>query len=103
MTIRSLRSLDPPVLRRDVLRWGGMSALASCLPEVLGSQARGASATDPPVHGRLFGKAKQVILLFLSGGPPQHETFDPKPMAPAEIRGPFKPISTTVPGSQFCE
>ena len=103
MTIRSLRSLDPPVLRRDVLRWGGMSALASCLPEVLGSQVRGASATDPPVHGRLFGKAKQVILLFLSGGPPQHETFDPKPLAPAEIRGPFKPISTNVPGIQFCE
>ena len=37
-------------------------------------------------------------MLFLSGGPPQHETFDPKPMAPSEIRGPFRPIDTKVPG-----
>jgi hypothetical protein len=44
-----------------------------------------------------------VIYLWLQGGPPQHETFDPKPEAPAEIRGPFRPISTNVPGMQFCE
>ncbi len=52
---------------------------------------------------KTFGQAKSVIFLFLQGGPPQHETFDPKPDAPVEIRGPFKPISTTVPGVQFCE
>jgi len=50
-----------------------------------------------------FGRAKSVILLFLSGGPPQHETFDPKPEAPSEIRGHFRPIRTSVPGVQFCE
>ncbi len=82
---------------------GGISALASCLPGLLGSKANGASAVEQPVNARMFGRAKQVIMLFLSGGPPQHETFDPKPLAPAEIRGPFKPISTNVPGIQFSE
>jgi len=89
--------------RRELLRVGGISALASCLPGLLASQALGSSALTAPVNGRLFGRAKQVIMLFLSGGPPQHETFDPKPLAPVEIRGPFKPISTNVPGIQFCE
>ncbi|MBX3439569.1 MAG: DUF1501 domain-containing protein, partial [Planctomycetaceae bacterium] len=41
--------------------------------------------------------------LWLQGGPPQHETFDPKPHAPSEIRGPFNPISTNVTGTHFCE
>src|SRR5205807_2191806 len=43
------------------------------------------------------------IFLWLQGGPPQHETFDPKPDAPAEIRGEFKPIATNVPGIRFSE
>src|SRR3954452_23875219 len=62
-----------------------------------------AAEQQPPTHGRLFGRAKSVILLWLSGGPPQHETFDPRPDAPAEIRGPFQPISTNVPGIHFSE
>lgn len=53
--------------------------------------------------GPSFGRAKNIIFLYLAGGPPQHETFDPKPNAPAQIRGPFKPISTNIPGIQFCE
>jgi hypothetical protein len=89
--------------RRDLLRMGGISALASCLPGLLGSQTQGATSIELPENSRMFGRAKQVILLFLSGGPPQHETFDPKPLAPAEIRGPFKPISTNVPGIHFSE
>ena len=43
------------------------------------------------------------MLVFLSGGHPQHETFDPKPQAAAELRGPFKPISTNIPGIHYCE
>lgn len=50
-----------------------------------------------------FGRAKSVIYLFLAGGPSQYETFDPKPDAPADIRGSFSPISTNVPGTQICE
>jgi hypothetical protein len=53
--------------------------------------------------GATFGKATNVIFLWLQGGPPRHETFDPKPNAPLEIRGPFKPSSTNVPGIQFSE
>ena len=47
--------------------------------------------------------AKSVILVFLSGGLTQHDSFDPKPNAPAAIRGLFKPIATTTPGFQICE
>ena len=44
-----------------------------------------------------------MILIWLDGGPPQHETYDPKPDAPAEYRGPLKPISTVLPGVQVSE
>jgi hypothetical protein len=53
--------------------------------------------------GASFGRAKSCILLFLAGGPPQHETFDPKPDAPIEIRGNFHSLPTSVPGTHFCE
>jgi hypothetical protein len=42
-------------------------------------------------------------MIYLPGGPTQHETFDPKPGAPAEIRGPCRAISTRIPGAAFCE
>lgn len=99
-------TFDPmamPFHRRDMIQFAGMSTLTSCLSGLIGSQAQASSAIEAPANSRLFGRAKQVIFLFLSGGPPQHETFDPKPLAPAEIRGPFKPIQTNVPGIQFCE
>src|SRR5262249_39731204 len=44
-----------------------------------------------------------VILVWLHGGPSHLETYDPKPNAPAEYRGPYSPISTAVPGLQICE
>lgn len=49
------------------------------------------------------GSAKQVVLLFMWGGPSQIDTFDPKPHAPTEIRGPFATIPTNVPGIQISE
>jgi hypothetical protein len=61
-------------------------------------QAQGAPAVDPS-----FGKAKNVILLYLFGGPSHLETFDMKPDAPAEVRGALKPIRTTLPGCDVCE
>jgi hypothetical protein len=48
--------------------------------------------------GKAFGRAKSCIVIFLMGGPPQHETWDPKPQAPKEIRGDLKPIPSRVPG-----
>ncbi len=96
------------VARREWLRIGGLSALGVSLPQLLRAAETPVArpSTTPKLAGELgstFGKAKNVIFLWLQGGPPQHETFDPKPDAPVEIRGPFKPISTNVPGIQFCE
>jgi hypothetical protein len=50
-----------------------------------------------------FGRAKRCIFLFMWGGPSQLDTFDLKPAAPDNVRGPFKPVSTNVPGLQICE
>ena len=59
---------------------------------------REARAADPA------GRApSNCILIWMDGGPTHFETFDPKPDAPAEIRGEFSPISTSVPGIQFSE
>src|SRR5690242_8837586 len=48
-------------------------------------------------------RAKSVILILLTGGASQQDTFDLKPEAPEGIRGEFRPIDTTVPGLQICE
>jgi len=98
-------SLADRISRREWLRIGGLSAIGLSLPAML--QARESQPTPAPKLagdlGSTFGKAKNVIFLWLQGGPPQHETFDPKPEAPVDIRGLFKPIATNVPGIQFCE
>jgi len=92
-------SLREFVSRREWLRVGGLGALGLSLGGLHSARA----ASDKPATGGTFGKAKHCILLYLAGGPPQHETFDPKPDAPREVRGQFNPISTSVPGIQFCE
>ena len=100
-------SLAGRVSRREWLRIGGVSALGLSLPALWGATPGEAlSAEASRLSGELgttFGKAKNVIFLWLQGGPPQHETFDPKPDAPVDIRGPFKPIATNVPGIRYCE
>src|SRR3954452_16819904 len=88
------------ISRRELLRVGGLSVLGLSLPDLL--RAEVARPRDR-VHGSTFGRAKNVLFVWLQGGPPQHETFDPKPDAPAEIRGEFRPIATNVPGIRFCE
>ena len=84
-------SLIDRVSRREMLRAGGLSALGLSLPMLL--QNRAVAST---------GKAKNCIVLFLMGGPPQHSTWDPKPDMPAEIRGEFGPTDTSVPGIRYC-
>ena len=75
--------------RRDWLIAGGLGFAAPAL---------GASPQPKPA-----GTAKNVILLYLFGGPSQLDTFDPKPDAPVEVRGEFKSIRTCVPGLDICE
>ncbi|WP_339908100.1 DUF1501 domain-containing protein [Symmachiella dynata] len=87
------------ISRREVLRIGGLSTFGLTLPGLLQAKEQSSLVTDDP----MFGRAKNVIYVWLQGGPPQHETFDPKPHAPLEIRGPFQPIQTTIPGENFCE
>ena len=84
-----------PTTRRTVLQSGGLAAALSGIPL--------AAAGKSNILGPQFGRARSCVLVFLSGGHPQHETFDPKPRAPAELRGPFQPISTNIPGIQYCE
>ena len=81
--------------RRRLLQAGGSAAALSL--------ASTASARESSSLGPQFGQARSCVLVFLSGGHPQHETFDPKPRAPKELRGPFAPISTNIPGIQYCE
>ena len=88
--------------RREWLRIGGVAAFGLSLPELMMAR-RAAAAETPPASILQRGKAKACIVLFLMGGPPQHSTWDPKPDAPAEIRGVFKPIPTSVPGLQVGE
>lgn len=99
-------SLPHPPSRREALAVGGLSMLGLTLPTLLGAQNHAAAAEPNKLStalGSTFGKARNCIFLWLQGGPPQHETFDPKPDAPAEIRGPFQPIATSAPGVRFCE
>ena len=88
------------ITRREILRVGGLSALGLNLSHLLGNrQLQANPVAIPPKNGT----AKSCIILFLMGGPPQHSTWDPKPDAPAEVRGEFKPIQTAVPGIQIAE
>src|SRR6516162_5206247 len=82
--------------RREWLRVGGLSALGLSLPALV--RTRSATAATPSRR-----TPRSCIVLFLMGGPPQHSTWDPKPAAPAEIRGAFAAIATRVPGITICE
>lgn len=87
------------VSRREILRIGGLCGVGLSLPELLRAQTTRSGRT----RAATFGKAKRIIMLYLHGGHPQQETFDPKPNGPAELRGEFGAIPTTVAGVQFSE
>ncbi len=100
-TIRSRgASLCDGFTRRDVLHAGGLGFLGLSLPDLLGQRPAAAAELAP---GPRPGRARACIVLFLMGGPPQHSTWDPKPDAPAEVRGQFRPIATAVPGIRVGE
>ncbi len=87
------KTLCDGIARRDLLHLGGLSLLGLNLAGYSRLQA-----AQPAGRGTSFGRAKSCILVYLVGAPPQHETFDPKPSAPAEIQGELKAISSAVPG-----
>jgi hypothetical protein len=90
---RGLRAIS----RRAVLQAGAVGSLGLTLPTLRNRSAMGSDA------GPGFGSARRCILLFMWGGPSQLDTFDMKPDAPSEIRGEFRPVSTSVPGFRICE
>src|SRR6185369_16248340 len=84
------------VSRRDFLQVGGLGAAGLALPDLFRARAQGGMSPAPGA-----GRAKACILLFMGGGPPQMDAFDLKPDAPAEVRGQFPPIATSVPGTRI--
>ena len=93
------------VTRREVLRAGGIGLGGLTLPGLFRLQQAAASSDPAKAEGRgpKFGRAKSVILFCTNGGTAQMDSFDPKPDAPAEVRGPYKPIGTSVPGVSINE
>lgn len=79
--------------RRQLLLTGSLGAFGLSLPELLAGETR-----QPRRH-----TPKSCIFIFLWGGPSHIDMWDMKPDAPAEYRGPFKPIATAVPGTRICE
>ena len=90
-------SQSPSALsRRGFLQVGAIPGLGIGLADLLRGQASAAGSAHAP-------KAKSVILVWLQGGVSHHDTFDMKPDAATEIRGPFQPIATRLPGVHVCE
>ncbi len=91
------RHEHPSIGRRELLQVGGLSLFGTGLSDLLRLESQAAPGTLSP------GTAKSVVFIFQSGGPSQHETFDPKPDAPQGIRGDFATTATKLPGVRFCE
>jgi hypothetical protein len=91
------------VTRREWLRIGGLAGIGGAALGLSELMAGRAVAADGTRRGEGFGRAKNCIVVFLFGAPAHQDTWDLKPSAPAEIRGEFQPISTSVPGIQVCE
>lgn len=92
------RLCDSPS-RRELLTVGTLGLVGLGLPELLRSQAQ--ATRGDRADG--FGRAQGMILLYLQGSPSHIDTWDPKPDAFAEIRGEFRPIATSAPGTQLAE
>jgi len=86
-------SLCDNLSRRDFLHAGAIAPLGLTLAEFLARNTAGAAGS----------RDINCIMLFLVGGPSHIDTWDPKPDAPAEVRGPFRVIPTRVPGMQITE
>ena len=86
----------PIVNRRQMIQAGAIGLLGLGTDHLHRLRAEVAAESQAPA-------AKSVIFVFLSGGLGQHDSFDMKPEAPAEIRGAFRPIATRTPGVQICE
>src|SRR5438045_3480946 len=92
----SIRATDcGRITRRSALGVGSLGVIGLSLADLLRIPAAQSAEPSP--------QAKSIILLWLWGGPSHLDTFDLKPKAPIQYRGPYAPIATSVPGIQICE
>jgi hypothetical protein len=91
----------PVLTRRSLLQAGALGLLRLGMSDV--AALRAAAAPPGEMSPLRYPKARSVIFVFLHGGLSQHDSFDLKPAAPAEIRGEFRPTATRTPGVQVCE
>ncbi len=89
--------IHPQISRRTAVQAGAVGLLG------LGTNHLRTLQAAPPTGSVNRGTAKSCIYIFLSGGLGQHDSFDMKPEAAAEIRGEFNPIATRTPGIDVCE
>src|SRR5688500_16950148 len=85
---------ESSLYRRHFLCVGGVAALGLTLGDVLRAEAGERSAS---------ARAKNVLLIYLGGGQTHHDTYDPKPDAPAEIRGKYATIPSKISGVRFSD
>ncbi len=90
-------SSEPTLSRRKLLQAGGIGALGLNLPQLLQAEQKAA------LNGISGSKAKSCIFIHQYGGLSQLDSWDMKPHAPHEIRGPYAPIATATPGFHICE
>src|SRR6266446_3387471 len=83
--------------RRGFVKAGFLGMAGLALPDLLRLEQTARAAGKPT------SRDKSVIILWMRGGPSQHETWDPKPNAPSEFRGAFGSLRTKVPGIQICD
>src|SRR5579883_2307771 len=88
--------------RRELLRVGGSGLLGLSLGAMFQLQARAAQPGERS-GGPGWGKAKNVIMIFLQGGPSHIDLWDPKENVPDNVRSVFAPIATKIPGVKFTE
>lgn len=90
--------------RRELLTVGSLSLIGLSLPTFLRQRSLSAAPSTESKRGSHgFGRAESVLLVYLQGSPSHIDLWDPKPNAPAEIRGEFQPIATRAPGLMLGE
>ena len=89
--------------RRELMRVGSVGMLGLNLAHFFSWQKAQAASPSTLAGGRGWGQAKSVIFIFLQGGPSHIDIWDPKPDAPLNIRGEFKPIPSKIPGTWVSE
>ena len=83
------------ISRRRAIEIGALGVFGLSLPGLLRSEARAANGSSERVD---YASKRSVILIWQHGGPSQLDTFDMKPLAPAEVRGPYQSINSSLPG-----